>query len=503
MSSRPFRVTRSAETALDVRTTDGVVRGMPRGGLHAWRGIPYAAPPVGARRFRAPEPVSPWTGVRDAVDFGSSAPQRRARDTSEDCLTLNVLTPAAPADRPRPVMVFIHGGAYVSGSSSNGLYRGDHLVRRGDIVYVSINYRLGALGYLDFSEFSTPQATFDTNVGLRDQIAALRWVQRNIAAFGGDPDNVTIVGESSGANAVTTLMCVPTAAGLFVRAIAESPPAASVYGTERARGWARELVDILGADASSAAETLMSASADALVDATHTLTERCTDEQPGTRATAPVFGTDLLPYHPLEAFAAGSAARVPLIVGTNSHEGRFFPLFLDIIPTTRARIEKMFDETEPEVEARAIAAYPGYPGRHACADLGGDVVFWEPSILVAQGHSSHAPTYSYRYDFAPRLLRLAGLHATHGTELLAVFGAANDRIGRAATLVGGRAGLRAVTDTVQEHWLNFIRSGAPGTSWPRYTVPDRRTLVINETSRVEDDPNRDRRKAWTGYRHRR
>lgn len=484
------------------KTADGLVRGRIRDGLHAWRGIPYAAPPAGPLRFRAPQPVLPWSGVRDAAEFGASSPQRGARDGDENCLALNVLTPAGEG-APRPVMVFIHGGAYVTGSSATDLYRGDHLVRRGDIVYVSINYRLGALGYLDFSEFSTADTTFESNVGLRDQIAALQWVQRNIAEFGGDPDNVTIFGESSGGNAVTTLMCVPAARGLFARGIAESPPVASAYGTERAHRWARELVGILGADGANAAEALRSATPQALIGATHALTLRCADSEPGTRATAPVVDGDLLPRHPLDAFADGSAAPLPLIIGTNSHEGRFFPLFLNIIPTDRDRIEKMFDETDPAVKARAIASYPGYPRRRASADLGGDVVFWEPSILAAQGHTVYAPTYSYRYDFAPRALRLAGMNATHGTELLAVFGAVEDKIGRAATLLGGRAALRAVTDTVQSHWLEFARTGTPGPAWPQYSVERRETLVIDEISRVEPDPDGDRRRAWIGYHHRR
>jgi para-nitrobenzyl esterase len=186
--------------------------------LVAWRGIPYAAPPVGPLRFRAPEPPLPWHGVRDASRFGPAAPQKaRSRfeklgyraPLNEDCLTLNVLRAESGA-QGRPVMVFIHGGAYRSGTGSHPMFRGNRLVSRGDIVYVSINYRLGALGYLDFREYG---AQFQCNLGLRDQVAALRWVHENIAAFGGDPQNVTIFGESSGGNAVTTLMATPSARG--------------------------------------------------------------------------------------------------------------------------------------------------------------------------------------------------------------------------------------------------------------------------------------------------
>lgn len=491
-----------SEEALEVKLRDGTIRGRRLGNLRTWRGIPYAAPPVGALRLRAPRPVPPWTGVRDATRFGPAAPQDgRFKRTSEDCLTLNIVAPVEPGP-PRPVMVFIHGGAYISGSSANRLYRGHHLVRRGDIVYVSINYRIGGLGYLDFRGFATPEIEFDVNCGLRDQVAALQWVRDNIAEFGGDPGNVTIFGESSGGNAVTTLMCTPSARGLFHRGIAESPPSASTYGPERAQGWAQRFVDILGGG-DDPARTLHDAPVAELVAATHELTRREVESHPGQRATAPVIDGDILPVDPLEVFATGGAAPIPLIIGTNAHEGRVFPRTLDILPTTPARITKMFDETDPALRDGILARYPGYPNARACTQLAGDVVFWEPSVLVAQGHSAVAPTYSYRYDFAPRLLELLGLGATHATELFAVFGIRNDPFGIVLTLLGGRRGLHAVTDTFQSHWLHFARYGTPGPGWDAYDGERRATLVIDEISGMQDDPQRDVRESWIGYRHRR
>ncbi|MFC9786665.1 carboxylesterase/lipase family protein [Rhodococcus sp. NPDC127528] len=490
---------------LVVPTAEGAVLGREQHGLRTWRGIPYAAPPVGELRLRAPRPVATWPGVRDALEFGSSAPQSGRggrRGTGEDCLTLNVTAPATRSDDRRPVMVFVHGGAYNGGSTSTSLYRGDSLVRRGDVVYVSVSYRLGALGYLDFSEYSTPERPFDSNLGLRDQLAALGWVRRNIAAFGGDPDNVTLFGESSGANAVTTLMCVPAADGLFARAIAESPPAASAYGPDRAKGWATEFVDILGGSADPV-RALTTAHPDALVRAGDALAARGADEAPGTRAFAPMVDGDLLPQHPLDAFASGRQHRIPLIIGTNAHEGTLFPRFLDIIPTDPVRIEKMFEETDPALKARIQAAYRGYPRRRAAVRLGGDVTFWEPSVLVAQSHATAAPTYAYRYDFSPRLFDLTGFGATHGTEMLAVFGAGDGPLGRAATVLGGRRGLRAATAVVQSHWLHFARYGTPRGNWPAYSTQRRETLILDAQPRVEADPNAELRKAWIGYRHRR
>lgn len=491
---------------LEVVTADGAVQGREQHGLRTWRGMPYAAPPVGELRLRAPHPVTAWTGVRDATEFGAVAPQSgrmvRSDRTGEDCLTVNVVAPAARSIERRPVMVFIHGGAYSGGSPSTSLYRGDSLVRRGDVVYVSISYRVGALGYLDFGGHSTPERQFDSNLGLRDQVAALTWVQRNIAAFGGDPDNVTLFGESAGANAVTTLMCVPSAAGLFHRAIAQSPPAASAYGQDRARAWADEFLGLLdgGGDPVRA---LTEATPDELVRAGDLLTARGADESPGTRAFAPVVDGDVLPRHPLDAFGAGLAHQIPLIIGTNAREGTMFPRFLDIIPTDTGRIEKMFAETDPKLKDRILAAYPGYPDRRDTAQLGGDVTFWEPSILVAQAHAATAPTYMYRYDFAPNLLRWSGFGATHATELLAVFGLADRPLGKAAAALGGREGLRAATNILQSHWLHFVHHGHPRHTWPAYTTDSRETLIVDTVARVVSDPDADKRRAWIGYRHRR
>ncbi len=329
---------------LEITLDSGVVRGRLDRGLRTWRAIPYATAPTGPRRFRAPQPVEAWHGVRPAEAFGSPSPQRKS-NFDENSLFVNVVAPQVPSDSLRPVMVFIHGGAYNGGNPSTPMYRGTSLVERGDIVYVSIQYRLGALGYLDFSEYSTAEQSFETNLGLRDQIAALTWVQRNIAAFGGDPNAVTVFGESSGANAVTTLMATPAARGLFARAIAQSPPAASAYGKERAHRWAREFLEIAQAPDADPASWLRSASVKDLVDAGEELARRGADEEPGTRAFAPVVGDDVLPEHPLDVFAAGRAHPVPLLVGSNLHEGRIFPRVLDILPTDPVRIEKMFSHT--------------------------------------------------------------------------------------------------------------------------------------------------------------
>lgn len=490
-----------------VTTADGILRGLRVGKLRAWRGIPYARPPVGALRLRAPQPVLPWKGERAATAFGDASVQSKKglalapgkyQPSSEDCLTLNVLAPEQAAVEPLPVMVFIHGGANTIGTSATGLYSGRSLVTRGNIIYVSINYRLGALGFLDFSEFSTPEHPFDSNLALRDQVAALEWVQRNIASFGGDPDRVTVFGESAGGTAVTTLLATPSAKGLFTGAIAESPAPDLVASQKLSHIWAKRFVELLNSDAPPS-QALRLTSAQELSRTGALLGTEVLSATPGLHPFGPSVDGDFLPASPSDAFARGLAHQVPLIIGTNKREGTLFPKVLDALPTSPPRIEKMFTLTDPEAGKRILAAYPDYPSVDSAIDVGGDVTFWHPSVELMQAHAQSAPTYAYRFDFAPPLMRWLGLDATHGFEMFAVFGIGNTSIGRALTLPGGRRGLRAVTDAVQEHWLHFAKHGAPRSSWPRYDDSARRTLIFDEITHVENDPRREQRLAWSGY----
>ncbi|WP_431957374.1 carboxylesterase/lipase family protein [Nocardia lijiangensis] len=494
---------------IDIETADGVVRGRRGRRVLRWRSLPYAAPPVGDLRFRAPQPVQPWTGVRTATEFGSASMQHRAgarigprtyQPTSEDSLTLNVTVPAAPSAGPRPVLVFIHGGGYLIGTSALTLYSGSRLALRGDAVVVSLNYRLGAFGYVDFSGFGTPQRPFDSNLGLRDQVAALEWVRRNIAAFGGDPDNVTIFGESAGAHAVLALLATPAARGLFHRGIAQSPPADWALNAADAATFARRCLDALGADPADAARALIEAPANDIRRAVDRTSRAVLSERPGLFPICPVIDGEYLPHSPVDAIADGVAHRVPLIIGTNREEGALFARFADMLPTNPARLHKIFERAGADTEARVTAAYPGYPQPSVAVRMGGDYVFWRPSVTVMEGHSRYAPTYAYRYDFAPRALRLAGIGATHAIDLIPVFGAADSPIGRAFTAAGGRRGLLAVTDQFQDNWISFARTGVPLPSWPVYTEGSRATLIIDHPTRLEYDPDRAKRLAWKGIR---
>ena len=503
---------------LEVRVTGGLVRGSrPDAGVQTWRGIPYAAPPVGPLRFRAPQPVVPWSGVRDATTYGPVAPQDRGAQLrgadrrirmGEDCLTVNVQRPAAAPDATDlPVMVFIHGGGYVSGSARDFTERSRTIVRSGRTVYVALNYRLGALGYLHFTRFSTRTRRFDSNLGLRDQVAALEWVRANIRSFGGDPDNVTVVGESAGGNAVVTLLATPAAAGLFARAIAQSPPSNAAYSPELAGRWASDFVEVLrqgrapelAGGRRPAAELLDTAPWPALVSAALVLQRRTPDVDPGTYCMAPVVDGDFLPERPLDAFRRGHAHPVPLIIGTNDREGSLFRGRIDILPRSIPRIQSLFDEAPPESHQDMRVVYSALPPLRAEVDFGADYAFWFPSVLVAELHSRSAPVYLYRFDLAPRLLRLLGYDATHGLELLALSTSGTEREVRRLTALGGRASFLRTGDRMRAHWLRFAATGTTGPGWPAYTEEDRLTLIFDEVDRVESDPRGDRRMAWLQF----
>jgi len=487
------------------QTTGGAILGVERRGLHMWRGIPYAS----AGRFELPRPAS-WGGVRDASAFGPVAPQDREGQfigpakgvpMAEDCLTLNVIAP--PDAAGLPVMVFVHGGAYSVGSSREVRHLGEGLVRSG-VVFVNLNYRLGALGYLDFSRYG-----FASNLGLRDQVAALQWVRDNIRAFGGDPDNVTLFGESAGGNAVTTLMTVPSARGLFARAIAQSPPPNAIYSPEVAAEWAEEYVEVLSqvVDNSStessaddqAGHLLLSATAEQLVKATTRMQLLNPDRWPGTICLSPVIDGEFLPERPLDAFKHGRAHPVPLIIGTNDREGSLFTGRLDILATTPHRIRSIFAKTRKKSRKALKAQYPGLPAKRPAADFGGDFAFWFPSIKVAERHAHYARVYFYRFDSAPRLLKVLGIDATHGLELFALFDRMDGWFGRAMGVLGGRLSFKRVGERMQRRWLRFATDGTVDDDWPKYTPRKRRTLIIDVVDRVEEDPRGERRRAWQEF----
>lgn len=508
-------------TSIDSRVTaaDGIVEGSrgkrTRRGTISWKGIPFAAPPVAGLRFRDPQPVHPWPGVRDCTRFAKAAIQEKRftavapgkyQPMGEDCLTLNVFAPDRPSPTPRPVMVFIHGGAYILGTAATPLYDGSLLARSQDVIVVTVQYRFGPFGYLDLGAFATEDRPFDSNLGLKDQVAALQWVQRNIAAFGGDPENVTVFGESAGGSAVISLLSTPAAEGLFVRAIAESPAPELVISSDAARTFADEFVRFLrdpdrrptavdpDADpipADEAQRLLARSSAQDILRAGNLLmsfAQRVEGLDP--IPFGPVVDGEYLQEAPLAVAAAGRTLPVPLIIGSNHDEGQLFTRLWNVLPDAEKSLLRVTDEQDRR-EIRAL--YSG--GKRDDVQLTADSVFWAPMVAFAEGHSAVAPTYVYRYDFRTRVLAATGMGATHATEMFAVFGAYRTAIGAGLAVGDWRSTGRVIAD-VQDRWGAFATGGVPGVGWPVYDTETRRVLIIDDPDRVQSDPDGARRAAW-------
>lgn len=492
-----------------VDTAHGPVRGVDDGTVTYWKGIRYAAPPEGELRWRAPQPPPRWSEPVNAAKVGPVCPQPTdpripidlGAPQGDDCLSLNVW--ASSDTEPgagKPVLVWVHGGAYILGSSAQPLYHGRALASEGDAVVVTVNYRLGALGFLDLSAYGEQ---FGTNLGLRDVLFALQWVRDNIAGFGGDPDRVTLFGESAGAGIITTLLASPAAAGLFGGAIAQSSPATSMYDRERAQRVAGLFLDELGVRADEAA-ALTSVPTPALLAASKRVFDDIPVRTPGTLAFAPIIDGDVVPGNPVKLARDGRTHPVPLIIGTNKHEAALFRWMKSpLMPITPTAIRAMFAEIaaeQPELqlpgEERIRATYRGR-GKRIGMGVARDIGFRMPSVWFAEGHREVAPTYLYRFDFAPRMLRLLGLGAAHATELPYVWGNLVAGPKDPTFKLGGLKAGRAVSARMRRRWLNFAVDGSPDDPrWRPYRAGDRATLIIDTVDEVVDDLDRDLRLAW-------
>ncbi|WP_374024820.1 carboxylesterase/lipase family protein [Mycobacterium sp. HNNTM2301] len=501
-----------------VETTFGPVRGVDDGRVSSWKGVRYAAPPVGALRFRAPQPPERWTEVADASRYGPACPQPvfpnmpldLGAPQGEDCLRLNIWASSGtqPGDR-KPVMVWLHGGAYVLGSGSQVFYDGRRLVAGGDVIVVTLNYRLGALGFLDLSLLDTGRRRFDSNVGLHDVLAALRWVRDNIAAFGGDPGRVTIFGESAGAGLVTTLLAIPAAAGLFCAAIAQSSPATSVYDRKRARRVAASLLDKLGI-AESEAQRLAEVPDAAILSASQQVFDEVPVRHPGTLAFVPIVDGELLHDYPVKVAQDGRSHPVPLIIGTNKHEAALFRLMRSrLMPITPHAITSVFSQIaaeQPDLqlptpeEIGSAYSHSRLRRRALSMSIATDVGFRMPSVWLAEGHSAVAPVYLYRFDYATPLLKLLLLGAAHATELPYVWG--NLGAPKDPTLkLGGSKTAKAVSKRMRTRWTNFAAWSTPAgpagePDWRPYRQNDRACLLINATDTVAQDVDGKIRAAW-------
>jgi para-nitrobenzyl esterase len=505
-----------------IESSSGKIEGVERGGVHAFMGIPYAAAPVGARRFRPPAPPARWDGVRPSA-VGDVVRQARSpgpfgelflppNPQGEDCLNLNVWTPD-PGATGLPVLVWIHGGAFTIGSGTDPIYDGASFARNG-LVVVTVNYRLGVDGFLHVG----PDTEGSGNFGMLDQIAALEWVRDNIAGFGGDPRRVTIAGESAGGMSVGTLMAMPRARGLFQRAIPQSGAGHNGISTESANAVARELMGHLGLRRDDI-DGLVQLPYERVLDAqTKVTTELVASVDfakwgdvvaTGARmAFQPLIGLDDLPKRPIEAIESGSAADVDVLIGHTAEE---FMLFLGIAPELMGINEAMLEPVFGVIfgmagrdGAAALATYRANRPRATAIDLLSaletDRVFRIPAIRLAEAQAAQRANV-WMYRFSVHSTAFGGrVGAGHATELPYVFNTIDEPMGR--QLIGDHPA-QATADAMHHAWAAFVTDGSPGhgdlPEWPRYDEDARSTMDFGDRrNAVVDDPDGDERRLWDG-----
>ncbi len=493
---------------IEVETSAGRIRGVTDAGIHRFLGVPYGAPPVGDQRFRRARPVEPWDGVRPAVEHGPpsiQAPGRpgplslAATPMSEDCLVANVWTPGL--DGRRPVMVWLHGGGFTQGDASGPLYDGTNLARRGDVVVVGLNHRLGLLGFLHLEGRLGPGYEGSDNAGLLDVVLALRWIAANAERFGGDPGCVTLFGESGGGGKVSALLAMPEAAGLFHRAIIESGPPFQFGDPTSAEAVLDEVLAELGLGPGEA-RRLLDLPPDRLF-AVQVALGAGGGPGPGGMSFAPVSGTVALPLRPEEAVARGASADVPLIIGTNEHEARFMTFMAPELagggpPIDDAElIERLAGGCDHGVEG-LVAHY-----RRAFPELSNvDLLllveseqFRIRSLRLAEPKvtGGRAPVYSYLFRRTSAAVADAG--SFHGMEMPFVF----DNLHAMPYLLGDE-GSTELAAQMSTRWAAFARTGRPDVEglepWPTYSLDRRATMLIDRGWTVEDDPLGEHRRAW-------
>ena len=469
----------AASSAPQVKTRSGMVEGKDDGTVRAFLGIPYAAPPVGELRWKAPVPAPKWSGMRKATDFGQHCMQGNVfgdmvfRDAgpSEDCLTLNVWAPHQPGSRKLPVMVWIYGGGFVAGTTSEGRQDGSHLAQQG-VVVVSMNYRLGVFGFFVHPELAQESGHNSAgNYGLMDQLAALRWVHDNIAAFGGDPGNVTIFGESAGSFSVSAQMASPLSKGLFQKAIGESGAAFHSGGLSFESRASREDKDVKTMKEKLGVSTLAQLRA--------LPAEKILEAFVPPRSRGFDFGPDVdgyfLPEPVPVIFSQGKQSDVPLLAGWNHDEGSFE--ISGQTPTAeglKANAEKDFGDKAAEF----LKLYPTDTQEQtlrSAKDFAGDgfIAFSTWDWLEAQSKTGKKPIYRYRFDLAPQSTdpKAANLGAYHSAEIEYVFGQLDSKKD-----ISWRAEDRKLSEEMQKYWSNFARSGDPNgpglPKWPVYSASD-------------------------------
>ncbi|MFN8381972.1 MAG: carboxylesterase family protein [Anaerolineales bacterium] len=495
-----------------VSTSTGDLRGFVQDGLNVYLGIPYAKAPSGSLRFKAPEPQPKWDGIFNAYEFGAICPQvydpveiddPNENVNQEDCLTVNIWSPAPSAEK-KAVMVFIHGGGFVAGASKSNLYHGDEIAKNGDVVFVSLNYRVGLLGYFDFSVIGGPEYTDSANNGLRDQLLALQWVKENIAAFGGDPQNITVFGESAGGSSVAALLAVDNPQQYFNRVIIMS--GSPQHTAEESRSIANLIRDETGIKSTFLWKNMPTAGV--------TYIQGQVADAVGSPISdllfAPTYGKEnIIKQSPLDAVLQGNTKGIDLMIGTMGNELSYWTfydtetdhiceqtvtdnIFTSIDPAQAPKIEELYNLYKQNPE-RA-----GYSEGELVLTLGDDYAFRIPALQLAEAQSKVANTYVYRAEYPVNLpdYPCQNGHAPHGSELPFVFGKTNEASGIdfiGVTRDAQDAAVRErLTNVMMSAWVNFAKTGDPNgaslPTWPLFNSETQPVMRFGVDSKSDEAP---------------
>jgi para-nitrobenzyl esterase len=507
----------SRGTVVDI--TSGKLQGVESNGVKIFKGVPYGAPTGGSARFKAPQPVVKWTGVKQAVVYGPSSPQGAsmlpapaqstgvslvgdAATFSEDCLYLNVWTPSLNSGK-RPVMVWLHGGGFSSGSGASPLYDGTNLARTHDVVVLTINHRLNAFGYLDLSRIASNEYADSSMAGMHDVVLALQWVKDNIAQFGGDPGNVTIFGESGGGRKVSVLMATPPAQGLFHRAIVQSGSALRMDTPVVADERANAFLAALGLGPKQI-DKLIALPPEQLLTAVNKVARTLGQFRPTT-------GAPSLPAHPFDPIAPAISANIPMMIGTNLTEASF-AMGRDpkVLALDEAGVLERIKNLVPAQDAAKVLdtykrIYPGMAASDILFRVATDRGYFLDSTIQAarKADLKRAPAFVYSFnwmqplpraqDAQERPLSAGRTHAPHGSEIAFAFG--NAHLARGENP-------QALALLMSEAWASFARTGNPSTtrlSWAPYDSTSRPTMIFDKQSRVENDPRGEQRKLMLAF----
>jgi para-nitrobenzyl esterase len=504
-----------------VETTNGPVRGYAEGGLQIFKGLRYGAAPIGSLRFRPPRKPEPWIEVADALALAAPSIQAGADPTAavnqrsagtpatpgeppadEDCLFINVWTQGLDDAKQRPVMVWLHGGGFANGSGGAAMYDGEALARKGDVVIVTVNHRLNVFGYLHLAEAMGADYAQSGVAGMLDIVQVLEWVRDNISAFGGDPRNVTIFGESGGGWKVSLLMAMPAAHGLFHKAIIQSGPGLRANRPETAGATAKSLLEEL-AIAPGDVKALQAASTEAIRQAAAQVVSRLPADQ-RLNGFSPVKDGTAIPGDPFHPAAPGLSADIPLLIGTNKDEATLFmigdPRFgshteEDLAKRARAQAGDKADA----LVALFRRLHPGNGPSHLISDVQTATGMWAGSITLAERKAAQkaAPVFMYQLTWETPVAR-GRLKSPHALEIPLVF----DNVEKARNFVGRGDEPQVLADQMSSAWLAFARTGDPNAdgipAWPVYDAETRATMMFDLESAVANDPGAEVRELLQG-----